>query len=487
MNILSIDVGTTSMRGILYDENGSVKTSQFFLTPLVFRDSYIEQTAYTLQTGLRFICQSISVSYKVDAISLTAFRSACALFDENGSALTNFIMWQDTRSAEICEELSAYDDEIHRRTGATVNAVFAGGKIAWFRRHMPEVYSRAYKVMVVPDYLLHRMCGCFVTDRTYGSRTNLMNIDTLEWDERMLELFDVDREKLCDLVDVSSIAGYVTEDFQKETGIPAGIPVITSGGDQQNGALGLGMTDSASRMINCGTGAFISTLVDKPCPDVSSMICNVAAIPGRYVLEASVLASGSALNWMIRELFPEHFREGLSNFKAVDEIAASAPAGAGGVMCIPLLQGCGTRDFNPEARASFSNISLSTTRADIARSLMEGIAAETVKSFHAIPSSSEDVRSVIIGGGVTKSNIFNQILCDMLGIPVMRYTDEQATSIGAYMNASAVLGVHPSRKAAFEAARKNSRPISYVPDEKNHALYQEYLKESERVYRLLNR
>ncbi|MBO5504806.1 MAG: hypothetical protein J5969_10050 [Lachnospiraceae bacterium] len=486
MNILALDVGTTSIRGILYREDGKVLGSASQLTPLIFDGDHIEQAPQVYRDALISICGKALSFGSVDAVSVTAYRSAPALFDREGNPLTNFIMWQDTRNREICESLFPHNEEIFHRTGARVNAVFTASKITWFKENLPEAYEKAYKALVVPDYLIHLMTGAWTSDRTYGSRTGVMDIRTLDWDPEMLALYRLDRDRLPDLIDVGTVAGQTHKGFEEMTGIPAGTPVVTAGGDQQCGALGLGELDSSSLVINCGTGSFIISLADAPVLENSSMICNVSAVRGKYTVESNVLASAAALNWEIREIFPELWNGGDPDFGAFNAIAASAPLGSNGVICVPLFQGCGTRDWNIAARASFSGFSLHNTRADLARSIFEGIGAEIIKSVNALPVSCRSAERIRIGGGLTKSDFFNQMLCDMSGKELLRYNDAQATAIGAFMSAAVELGIHDTLMDAFDAARGGAAAKVYTPGAKAHSEYLKYIEATERVYKELN-
>lgn len=486
MNILALDIGTTSMRGILYDESGSTLGIKSCLTPLIFVGEYIEQSAETFHNSLIEICKDIQQYGEVDAISITAFRSAPALIDKDGNALSNFIMWQDTRNKEICERCACKNESVYNTTGANINAVFTATKITWLKENMPEAYEKAYKALVVPDYLINFMTGAWTSDRTYGSRTSLMNIKTLEWDDEMIELFNLDKEKLPELVDVGTVVGKTHKAFEEKTGIKEGTPVVSSGGDQQNGALGLGEFDSSSLVINCGTGSFIISVIDEPYLTNHSMICNVSAIRNKYTVESNVLASAAALNWLIKELYPDLWHDGNADFEAFNDLAKSSPVGANGIVCVPLFQGCGTRDWNLNARASFSNLCLSNTRADLARAMFEGIAAEIAKSVQTLPEVSRNAKTVFVGGGLTKSEFFNQVLADMLGKQLCRYSDSQATAIGAFINAAVELGLYPDYQTAFNTIRKDSETYVYEPNMENHEFYKKYINKTEKVYEDLN-
>lgn len=485
MNILCIDIGTTSMRGILYNELGSIKGAKSILTPLIFDHDHIEQKPETYISGLLDICDFIQRYGEVDAISVTCMRSVVTLVDRRGEPLMNFIMWQDTRNKDVCERLKEYDDIVYQHTGAAVNAVFTGSKLAWCKENLPDLWKQAYKAVIVPDHLIHFMTGELSMDRTYGSRTNLMNINTGEWDEEMLGIFGIEKEILPDLCDIG-IAGYTNRQFQQLTGIREGVPVISAGGDQQNSAIGLGELDASSLVINCGTGSFILSLSDAPYLENSSMICNAAAIKGKYILESNILSSAAALNWLIREVFPDEWHRGNPDFEIFNSIAASSPIGANGVFCVPLFQGCGTRSWNQNARAVFSNLSLGNTRADLARAMYEGIAAEITKSVWAMPDQCQNADKIYIGGGMTKSDFFDQILADMLGRSLYRYSDTQATAVGAFMNAALALQIYPGYEEAFAAVRRESVPYVFSPIRDHHDFYKEYLDETERVHQLLN-
>ena len=484
MNILSFDIGTTSMRGILYDETGKQLAEAGELTPLIYKGTYIEQDPLFLKEKLFAIAKKIRKEYEVDAIVLTAFRSAPALFDLNGQPLSNFIMWQDTRNRSICEELMPLNPMIYEKTGSKVNAVFMASKVTWLKRNCKEAYDKAYKVMVVPAYLLYLMTGEWNCDVTYGSRTGLMDLHCHEYDDELLKIYDLDKEKLAQLVPVGSIVGYTRGEFVEECGIKAGLPVISSGGDQQNSALGLGELDPSSLVINCGTGGFVISLNDSVFLDNDALICNDSAIPGKYILESNVLASAAALNWVLREFFSDIWNDGDPDFEAFHEIVMKSPLGSNGVLCVPLFQGCGSRDWNPDARASFTNISLGNTRGDLGRAVLEGIAAEITKSVRSLPRGT-DRDLIYIGGGLTKSSFFDHILCDMLGVPLLRYEDAQSTAIGSFVSAAVTLGLYPSYEEAFRQARSGNAVYRYDPDPKNHEEYQKLIERSEEVYKLL--
>lgn len=484
MNILALDVGTTSMRGILFDSDGRQLAQACVTTPLEQTEcGYIEQFPSRLEQAAINICREISAQYQVDAVSLTAYRSAVCLVDRSGEPLCNFIMWQDTRNNQLCSRFVEDSELLFQKSGARINTVFTATRLLWLKENRNDLYKRAYKAVIVPDFLIKRMTGEFVTDKTYGSRTHLMNIRTLEWDRELCALFGIDPDKLCRLIDQGTQAGRITRSFSMASGLPEGIPVISAGGDQQCAALGLGVLDTDSLEINCGTGSFIIGLADRLELEGSTAIWNVSALRGRYIVESNILSSASALNWTLREFYPELWGE-CPDFAAADRIVQEVPPGANGVVCLAHFQGCGTRDWNAASKAAFWGLSLCSSKADILRALYEGICAEIAKSIDALPFSCRRAQQVQVAGGLSRSGIFNQILCDMLERRVVRYKDPQATAIGAFVSASTACGLYSDARNALHAARREDPLRICNPDPAIGEVYREVKGRSERIYRL---
>ena len=291
MNVLVIDVGTSSMRGILFDHHGkSLTQKQELYQATYMENSWVEQDPADWENALYSIIRQVTeeagkMNEEIGAISITSQRSSVIPVDEKIQPLSNAIMWQDKRTNHLCEMLENLNDKVFSLCGSRVNPVFSASKMTWIREERPEIYEKTYKFMVIPDYLIYLMTGNLYTDYTYGSRSLLMNIRTHEWDDELLEIFRVEKEKLCNLIEPGSVCGYTTERFAEITGCKTGIPVITAGGDQQCGAIGQGVVKKGTLSVTTGTGGYLIAQTDQV-PDnlEQDVICNFSSVKGQYIL-----------------------------------------------------------------------------------------------------------------------------------------------------------------------------------------------------------
>ncbi len=491
MNLLVIDVGTSSMRGLLFNQGGELlykKQREYRVD--TSGGLAVEQDPGVLRESLMGILACVGEyaqqnGTSVGAVSVTAQRSSVIAIDGDGNPLCRFMMWQDKRSAAICEEMNRRLDEIYPISGMRVTPVFSAPKMLWIKRNRPEIYQNAAKLMGIQEYMLYLLTGELVTDTSIASRTSLFDVTRQEWSPELLSLFEIDREKLCRIVPVGSVCGHTKALCE---GIPEGLPVVSAGGDQQCAALGMGITEEGSLEVNSGTGSFIIALSDKPLFDPDQrLICNVSAIPGKWIIEGATLAAGSAVNWMNKQFFADYPDQAYP-FERFDQECLQSPPGANGVIFTPSFAGKGAPYWDSYARATLHNIGFHNTRADFARALLEGIIAEINDCLTTISKlfQGTEFREVRCAGGLTKSALFNQIQADMYNHPVIRPQSEEATGLGAWISAMVTLGCYGSYAAAFHAAVDESKSRKFLPNEKNHALYEQMNAVRAKIYRSLS-
>ncbi len=476
------------MRGILFDEQGrGVKTVQHQYQVLYLSGGRAEQNPADWKDALYAILRDLSAyakehSLSIDAVSLTAQRSSVIPVDRSGTPLRPAIMWLDKRNAAVCDELKPHEDKIFRITGARLNTVFSGGRMTWIKQNEPEIYQAAYKLMTIADYLAWLVTGEFKTDHTYGSRSMLMNIRTRCWDADMLHLFSIDEEKLCELVAPSTVLGYSLQQVEKLTGLPAGIPFISAGGDQQCAALGLGVINDGDMEITAGTGAFLlaaaSEIPEEIRPDV---ICGAHAVPGKYVLETSMLTCASLFDWFHNQFYQETG----SSYKKIDGEIADSSAGAGGCMVLPYFQGRGSPDWNNKATGSFLNLTLNTKRADMARAVLESIAMEAANNLELLEHYVGKAGAIYVSGGLTNSDEFNRIQASAYQQAVLKSNNAEQTALGAWASAAVAMGLFSNLETALQYAKLADNITTYSPNMEWAAIYSEKRAEMNRAYRTL--
>lgn len=485
--IITVDVGTTSMRAILYDAGGRiVHIHQRENAPEFFNDGRVEQApqawAGILAESLK-ACADVACGKGIEpaCVSVTAQRSSVIPVDASGTPLHPAVMWQDRRTAELAQAMEAYNPLVYGKSGLKISPVFSALKMTWFRRSRPDIWQKTYKMIGIQDWVLYLLSGRFVTDHTFGSRTNLFSLETRSWDAELLSLFGVEPEMLCDLVPPGAIVGGLTSTLAAVTGLAEGLPVVSAGGDQQCAALGLGLFSGQRAVSNTGTGSYLIGHTDHPALDEKMRLaCNVSAIPGAYIVEAAVLTSGTIYRW-----FREAFLGVGQSFETLNAEAAKVSPGANGLLLLPHFKGCGSPYWDPQARGAFYNLTLNTTRGEMARAILEGIAVEMKGSLELVERLCGAVESVSVSGGMTRSDLFNQIQSDVFDRTIQRFSNNEATSLGAWIAGAVAVGQESSYPAAFECAGDAGSARSYSPEVCHRAVYDLQCRRSRALYEAL--
>ncbi len=493
--IVTIDVGTTSMRAILYDAGGrALACDQRENAPDMFDDGRVEQDPAAWAALLREVlktCAAAAVDAKVEiaGIALTAQRSSLIPVDREGEPLHPAIMWQDRRTAGLAEAMERFNPLVYGKTGLKISPVFSALKMTWLRRNRPELWARTHKLIGIQDWLLYLMTGRFVTDHSFASRTNLFDLKSREWDAELLSLFEVEPRLLCELVAPGAIVGGLVPDFAAASGLTPGLPVVSAGGDQQCAALGLGLFAGGRAVSNTGTGSYLIGHADAPVFDAEMRLsCNVSAVPGAYIVEAAVLSSGTIYRWFSESLLAggdAAAAPAFSSFASLDAAAAAAPAGANDLLLLPHFKGSGSPYWDAEAKGVFYNLTLATSRGEMARAILEGIAVELAGSLELLESLCGRIDSVTVAGGMTKSELFNQIQSDVLWRPVVRFADNEATSLGAWIAGAVATGLAADYPQAFAQARAAASSMIYQPNAAHRAVYERQCRRSRALYRAL--
>lgn len=488
--ILVIDTGSSSMRGILFSELGEMLYT--------CRDSYCMDTGPggmatycpdDFERCLVALCeqcvqQAKRTGISIEALSFTSQRSSTMPISRDGKPMDLFMTWYDKRSASICEQINAHHGRrLHQLCGMQATPVLSAPKILWLLQHQPALYAQAYKIIGIHDYLIYLCTGRLVTDVTLASRTNLMDIRALRWSDEALEIYGLDGDKLVELMPPCSVVGETTRAWSERTGLPAGTPVISAGGDQQCSVLGQGLMQVGDAGVTCGSGAYMTSVVESPRLDEAQRVNLTAAVtPGQWVLEASTLSCGTVQDWFLKTLYHEFTPQKALEIMH-DELKDSSP-GAHGLYMFTCLAGTGCPDWNDQARGMFCNLSFVHTRTDFARAMLEGLCAEIAECYHALRQLTPIVGAVRATGGLAQYPLMNHILADMIDFPVKQCNNKEATAIGAFLAAAYALGYvdSPAKGYTSLSNRLDDCGELYMPDSQNAACYRQMNQARRRIY-----
>lgn len=490
--ILAIDVGTASLRSVLYNLKGRpIFNSHRGYKPVFNSPLSVEQDPRSWKSALISTLKDVSQylgqhPVVILAISVTSQRASVISVDNECRPLSNAIMWQDKRSMKQCKKLSELIgiNEIYQKTGLRIDPYFSLPKILWFKENRPEIYNKTYKLIGVQDYILYLLTNNFVTDWTQASRTMLMNIRNFEWDLDLLKITGINSSLLPDLFPPGSIGGKLSKDIASFTGLMEGIPVVIAGGDQPSAAIGLNILKTGYAAVNTGTGSFIIAFSKRPVFDKKNrVLCSAASIPGKWVIEAGIFNTGAIYKWFREEFYDLSSME-KDSYKTLNKEAEKAPVGSNGVAVLPHFEGSAAPYWNPIAKGLIFNLTLGSKRSDLVRAILEGICLEIADNISLIENVVGEIIAVSVAGGLTKFSLFNQIQADAINKSVVKYQHSEASSLGAAIICAVTLGIYGTHHEAFKNMTSNNM-IIFNPLSENYSKYKELIERKNCLYDVL--
>jgi glycerol kinase len=446
--ILSLDQGTTSSRAIVFDRKGNaVATAQKEFTQLFPQPGWVEHDpmeiwSSQLAVAMEAVAKAGLTPGDIAAIGITNQRETTIVWDrETGRPVYNAIVWQDRRTSEYCNQLkkAGREELIRQRTGLVIDAYFSATKIRWILDHAPGAAGLAKEGRLafgtVDTWLLWNLTGGAVhaTDVTNASRTLLFNLHTMQWDARLLELFDIPVEILPAVCSSSGIYGYTAGEVWA-----AKTPVAGVAGDQQAALFGQLCTEEGMVKNTYGTGCFLLMNIGaKPILSQNKLVTTVAWKIGdeiRYALEGSIFIGGAVVQWL---------RDGLGiigSSREVEELAEKVTDN-GGVYMVPAFTGLGAPHWQQEARGMITGITRGTTAAHLGRAALESIAFQTLEVVRAMEADAGSaIRELRVDGGAVVNNLLMQFQADVLGVKVVRPALTETTAMGAAYLAGLAVG-----------------------------------------------
>ena len=478
--IMAIDQGTTSSRAIIFDKAGNhIGTSQKEFTQYFPEAGWVEHDAHEIWNSVQSVIAGAFIESgvkpdQIAGIGITNQRETTVVWDkETGLPIYHAIVWQSRQSAQIADELKeqGYADIFHEKTGLIIDSYFSATKIRWILDHVPGAQERAEKGELlfgtIDSWLVYKLTDgkVHVTDYSNASRTMLFNINTLEWDQEILDILNIPREMLPKVVSNSEIYG-LTKTYHF---FGSKVPIAGMAGDQQAALFGQMAFEPGMVKNTYGTGSFIvMNTGNKPQLSKNNLLTTIGyGINGEinYALEGSVFVAGSAIQWL---------RDGL---KLIDkasqsETAALASKNEDEVYVVPAFVGLGAPYWDQDARGAVFGLTRGTTEKDFIKATLQGIAYQVRDILGAMQEDTGiDIPVLKVDGGATNNDYLMQFQADILNTPVQRAGDLETTALGAAFLAGLAVGYWQDFDEIKAVIKDGKRFEVQMDDKRRNKLY----------------
>ena len=478
--IMAIDQGTTSSRAIIVDKAGNhIGTSQKEFTQYCPEAGWVEHDAHEIWNSVQSVIAGAFIESgvkpdQIAGIGITNQRETTVVWDkETGLPIYHAIVWQSRQSAQIADELKeqGYADIFHEKTGLIIDSYFSATKIRWILDHVPGAQERAEKGELlfgtIDSWLVYKLTDgkVHVTDYSNASRTMLFNINTLEWDQEILDILNIPREMLPKVVSNSEIYG-LTKTYHF---FGSKVPIAGMAGDQQAALFGQMAFEPGMVKNTYGTGSFIvMNTGNKPQLSKNNLLTTIGyGINGEinYALEGSVFVAGSSIQWL---------RDGL---KLIDkasqsETAALASKNEDEVYVVPAFVGLGAPYWDQDARGAVFGLTRGTTEKDFIKATLQGIAYQVRDILGAMQEDTGiDIPVLKVDGGAANNDYLMQFQADILNTPVQRAGDLETTALGAAFLAGLAVGYWQDFDEIKAVIKDGKRFEVQMDDKRRNKLY----------------
>jgi xylulokinase len=450
--LLGIDVSTTGAKALLVDESGKVISSA--TTPYSLSTPFplwSEQNPYEWWQGVsnsirQALAQAGVSGERVRAVGLTGQMHSLVLLDAGNRVLRPAILWNDQRTASECDEIRfrVGRERLIQITGNDALTGFTAPKILWVQQNEPEIYSRVQHILLPKDYIRLKLTGEYAMDKADGSGTILFDLKQRHWSPEILTALGIPSSWLPPTFEGTEVAGCVNAHAAVETGLMKGTPVVGGGGDQSAQAVGVGAVIPGVVALTLGTSGVVFATTETPLIESTGRLhafCH--AIPERWHFMGVMLSAGGSLQW---------HRDTLATDASFDDLMSEAmkiSPGCEGLIFLPYLTGERTPYPDPLARAAWIGLTVRHTREHMTRAVLEGVAFGIKDIFTLIQDAGMGIiEQVRISGGGSKSQLWRQIIADVLNIELVTVNTTEGAAYGAALLAGVGAGLFENVQAA---------------------------------------
>ena len=410
---IGLDLGTSHLKGIVIDDAQNVcAEASVSLSLMRPKNGWSEQNPQDWLDATENVMASLANKVnlkKVNAIGLSGQMHGATLLDKNDNVLRPCILWNDTRSAE---EASYLDSKTIFRnlTGNIVFPGFTAPKLAWVRKHEPNIFAKISKVLLPKDYLRLWLCGEYVAEMSDAAGTSWLDVKRRDWSDALLAETDLDRSQMPTLIEGCEISGVLKKTHASKWGLPHGVIIAGGGGDNAASAIGVGVVKAGDAFVSLGTSGVLFAASDEYQPDAASAVHTFChALPNTWHQMGVILAATDAMNWFGQVL--NSSAQEMTNYLGL----LKAPSKA---LFLPYLGGERTPHNDAQIRASFINLDHNADRQAMIRAVIEGVAFAFRDCFDALSSTGTKINQLVAVGGGAKSEYWVQAIATTLGLPI---------------------------------------------------------------------
>lgn len=481
--VIGIDLGTSAIKTLVLSASGEIRGISEQSVDLEYPqpdwcemdpEKYWLAVCSSLTEAIR---QSGVSKESIKGISFSSQAETLIVVDYAGNPLRKGIVWLDNRSKKEATEIEQNfgRDLINKISGQPeIQPLWPAVRIAWLRKHEPEIFASAYKFLLVEDFILFKLTGQYATEYSISSSCLYLDIEKKCWWPEMLHYLGISEEQLPKLYPSGSIVSKISIEASRITELSTNIPIIAGAYDHAAGAIGAGNIRQGIITETTGTSmAMCVTLDERPNNLPINLPCQIHAVSGKYFLLPYGPTAGHVFKWFRDELISKNELTSeqavVDTYEQLTTYADSIPPGCEGLTMLPHLAGTGSPEFDANARGVFSGLSLAMTKGHMVRAIMEAVAFMINRNIITLQQFDLKYEAILSLGGASKSSLWNQIKADIIGIPVKTLVCQETPALGAALLAGIGVGIYSSLEEAVKVCLIKE---SFTPNKTNEAAYQ---------------
>jgi xylulokinase len=446
MLYIGVDLGTSSVKLLLMDETGDIKSIVTKEYPLFFpkpgwSEQHPEDWYAALVEGIKELTKECDKS-QIEGISFSGQMHGMVILDEQDNVIRPAILWNDQRTQAECDYLNndIGREKISSYTANMALTGFTAPKLLWVRNNEPDNFAKIKKVMLPKDYIAYKLSGVHCTDVSDASGMLLLDVKNKCWSKEMLEICGLKEEQMAKIFESYQVVGTMTAGAAKELGLPETVKVIAGGGDQAVAAVGTGTVGEGMCNVSLGTSGVVFISSKEFAVDDQNALHAFAHADGKYHFMGVMLSAAASNKWWMDDI--------IGTKEYAKEQEAITKLGENNVFFLPYLMGERTPHNNPNARGTFIGMTMDTTRADMTQAVLEGVAFALRDSFEITKKLGVELNRIRINGGGAKSPLWCKIIANVLNVKVDKINSEEGPAFGAAILAAVGCGKYATVEEA---------------------------------------